>query len=156
MTELVNENSIKFYIDQIGDKLGVNLDDLKEHIIEFTNIQKLSFIKNTQEKLNKLLELDEKLKNISTDLDDTALYGEAKKNWDNMLVNVGKLQALSLINKTANCEQITQNIISAIDAKITAVNAVLDQNLQTGGNINSYKHKYLKYKSKYLRIKNNM
>jgi hypothetical protein len=157
VTEVITNDSIKKYINQIELNIGVDLTQLKNDMEKYDNADKLSFIKNTQPKLDTLIQADNELKEISTKLNDDVLYGNAKDKWNEMLKNVGKLQALSLINKTPDCKETTNAIIDALDAKIKAVNEVIEGNLtQNGGNINSYKHKYLKYKSKYLRIKNNM
>jgi hypothetical protein len=157
VTELITDDTIDKYIKQIEYNIGVDLTQLKSDMVKYENVDKLSFIKDTQTKLDTLIKADKKLQEISIKLNDDVLYGDAKDKWNKMLQNVSKLQALSLINKTPDCKETTNAIIDALDAKLKAVNDVIQENLQQqGGNIKSYKHKYLKYKSKYLRIKNNI
>jgi hypothetical protein len=152
-------NNIDDYISQIAFALDVNDEIKKQLIIEikgYTNFDKLSFIKNTEEKLRELIVADEQIKLLKTQLDNNGGYDET--TWNSLMSGLTKLQALSLINKNGDCKETTDAIINALDAKIKAVNSVLVTNLNPlkGGNIKSYKHKYLKYKSKYLRIKNNI
>lgn len=154
--------NINNYIEQIVNALIDNTDRNNELIRnklieEFKNYKtndKLSFIKNTEIHLDKLIEADIEIEKLKTQMENKGGYDV--ESWNKLMEGLSKLQVLSLINKTANCKETTDAIITALNEKINRVNEVLEKNLQTGGNIKSYKHKYLKYKSKYLRIKNNM
>ena len=156
---IFNDANIEKYIKQIVDALEpVNnqdiINNLNEEVKNYTNREKLSFINDTQKHLNTLIEADKKIEILKVTMANKGGYDP--DNWNKLMEGLSKLQVLSLINKTANCKETTDAIITALNEKINRVNEVLVKNLQTGGNIKSYKHKYLKYKSKYLRIKNNM
>jgi hypothetical protein len=143
-------------------------DSLKSDMVSlYNNDEKYKFIEATKTQLTELISVDNKLKEISDKLDNNDIYqDETRKSWKSMMNNLGKLQTLIFIKdgRRVNCNEVTKQIIDALDEKIKAVNEVIAENLkqtgenltQTAGNIKSYKHKYLKYKSKYLRIKNNM
>ena len=154
--------NINDYIEQIVNALIDNTDSNNQQIRKklindfekYTKIEKLSFIKNTETYLGDLIEADKGIEQLKDTMKSTGGYDPEK--WNKLMEGLSKLQVLSLINKTVDCKETTDAIINALNKKIELVNGVIEENLQTGGNIKSYKHKYLKYKSKYLRIKNNM
>ena len=89
------------------------------------------------------------------------IYKDAiKLSWDKTISTLGKLQGLVILKKISSndCKPVIETLLAAIDKKISVVNEILEQNItQTGGNnINTFKNKYLKYKMKYLNLKNNM
>ena len=165
------QDEINAHIDRIVTTNVITPDEgtsLKSDMVSlYNNDEKYKFIEATKTQLDELLAADNKLKVISDKLDNNDIYNkETRKSWKSMMNNLGKLQTLIFIKdgRRANCDEVTKQIIDALDEKIKAVNEVIAENLkqpgenltQTAGNIKSYKHKYLKYKSKYLRIKNNM
>jgi len=153
------EEIVNALIPDPTDSTDTTREQIRNTIIDnfdnYSNKEKLSFIKNTDKHLANLKIADDKIKQLKTQMVSTGGYNVG--GWNILMEGLSKLQVLSLINKTASCKDTTDAIITALNEKIKAVNTVIEENLnQTGGNIKSYKHKYLKYKSKYLRIKNNM
>jgi hypothetical protein len=162
------QNNINEHINKIvgtgviDDETGKTLK--LEFVTNFNDDQKFTFIESTAPFLDRLIEADSRLTDIKNKLEDNKIYStETKNSWNSMTRNLGRLQTLIFIKdgRKVNCDEVTKDIIDALDAKITAVNDVIQDKLeqeqqQKGGNIKSYKHKYLKYKSKYLRIKNNI
>ena len=162
------QNNINEHIDKIVDT-GV-IDDATGRTLKieiatnFNDDQKFTFIESTAQKLDALIQADIRLTGIKDKLQNNIIYtSETKNRWDSMIEKLARLQTLIFIKdgRKVNCDEVTKDIIDALDAKITAVNDVIQEKLeqeqqQKGGNIKSYKHKYLKYKSKYLRIKNNI
>jgi hypothetical protein len=141
-----------------ADELILN-DMIAEINDKYDDKSKYTLLELSNPKLKQLINADNEIKNIYDKLNSNReKYGEESiTKWNEMMRNVAKLQLLTIIKKKANCEEITKSIINALDSKIKVINTILDENLeQNGGNIKSYKHKYLKYKSKYLRIKNNI
>lgn len=64
----------------------------------------------------------------------------------------------SLTNKTKPLETNANKLDSFLHKDLTSIDTVLkpvnsEFYVQTGGNINKYKHKYLKYKMKYIQLK---
>jgi hypothetical protein len=158
---VLDDVDINNYINQIANVLDVSQDIKNQLIVQikgYTNFDKLSFIKDTQDRLAELITADQQIELLKIQMSNNGGYDET--TWNSLMSGLTKLQVLSLINKNGDCKETTDAIINALDAKIKAVNSVLVTNLnpprQRGGNIKSYKHKYLKYKSKYLRIKNNI
>ena len=164
VTETEIQKQINKHIDNIVDTNVITLDEgiqLKTNMVNLYNDdEKYKFIEATEDLINKLTIADKKLKGISDELGKNDIYQpETRNSWKTMMNNLGRLQTLIFIKdgRRVKCDEVTKQIIDALDHKIKAVNEVIADNLkQTGGNIKSYKHKYLKYKSKYLRIKNNM
>lgn len=163
------QDEFNAHIDKIVTTNVITPDEgtsLKSSMVNlYGDKDKYKFIKATEQQLDELLAADNKLKEISENLNNDIYQAETRKSWKSMMNNLGKLQTLIFIKdgRRANCDEVTKQIIDALDQKIKAVNDVIAKNLQqtpvneqTAGNIKSYKHKYLKYKSKYLRIKNNM
>jgi len=158
------QNKINEHIDKIVDT-GV-IDEItgtslkSNFVTNFNDDQKFTFIESTAPFLTRLIDADSRLTDIKNKLQNNDIYSSDTKNrWNSMIEKLARLQTLIFIKdgRKVNCDEVTKDIIDALDAKITAVNDVIQDKLeqeQRGGNIKSYKHKYLKYKSKYLRIKN--
>ena len=170
VTETVIQKKFNEHINKIADAIGMNTQDVNSLKINMVNLynddEKYKFIEATEDLITRLTVADTQLKGISYELDNNDIYQpETRNSWKSMMNNLGRLQTLIFIKdgRRVKCDEVTKQIIDALDEKIKAVNEVIEVNLkqthvneQTAGNIKSYKHKYLKYKSKYLRIKNNM
>lgn len=163
VTETEIQKKFNEHIDKIVKTNVITADEgtqLKGDMVNlYKDDDKYKFIEDTNGHLDELLVADNKLKEISEELNNDIYQDDTRNSWKSMMNNLGRLQTLIFIKdgRRVNCDEVTKEIIDALDNKIKAVNKVIADNLkQTGGNIKSYKHKYLKYKSKYLRIKNNM
>jgi len=115
---------------------------------------------NHKDKINEiknLLQSDEDINNFGDNLKNQAV----KNNFEKLKNNLGKLQVLVLlkkIEKSKDCDDILNNFIGIINNKISVVNDVLEKKLdrgQTGGGKKNTKYigKYIKYKLKYLKLK---
>ncbi len=151
----------KNFIKHITDALGVNGDEANRLTEELTTKFDVSdqyrLMDNTH--LQKLLEADHKLKTITDKMNKTILT-DINDNWQKLLSNMGKLQVLLFIKKLEtekpNCSEILNDIITALNTKIETVNNILEVNIKKTDENTNTKQKYLKYKSKYLHLKNNI
>ena len=151
------------FIKKILDTLQIDPKSINDIIADmdskFNRSDKYKILNNP--KINELLKADEDLKRLEQKLE--PYYNDIKDQWNLMMKNLGKLQTFIFLKKIepSNCGPIINEIITALNTKINTVNEILEENIkstnnQAGGNIDSFKQKYLKYKSKYLHIKNNI
>ena len=151
------------FIKRILDTLQIDPKSISDIIADmdskFNRSDKYKILSNP--KINELLKADEDLKKLEQKLE--PYYNDIKDQWNLMMKNLGKLQTFIFLKKIepSNCGPIINEIITALNTKINTVNEILEENIkstnnQAGGNIDSFKQKYLKYKSKYLHIKNNI
>ena len=166
-------------IRRIIGALGLeNEDEILEHLRNLTS-DKYELIQGIEAKLVQLLEADAELKQLLERKSiDRNIYEEFFKN-------LAKLQGRILvrrIHKADTSDQIAQELITAFDNKIKAINELLNHEKNTeptevspqepitaattpqpaaadaaagaGGNEKKYYEKYLKYKNKYLKLQN--
>ena len=109
-------------------------------------------ITKINDNLIKLINADKQLANTMNKFKDTDYYS----NIQDLYKSLAELQALTLLKSIKKKEPI-QELIKAIDNKIKTVNSLLKDSLQNKYNqyIDPYYNKYLKYKQKYLALKNN-
>ena len=126
----------------------------------FTGQQLQMIINNDQ--LRTLIEADTRIANLQNDPGLTSLTGTNAAIWNSFKQNLGKLQVLAILKKIrqGDCDATIQTIVEALNAKLQAVNTILESNLQSGGGKQStnsindpYYHKFLKYKFKYMLAK---
>ena len=155
------------YIKTILITLGINAETsisiLNEMEQKFDDKTKYELVNNPQiqSSIQKLITSDQEINNLIQPDGELFIYKDAiKTTWDKTLSTLGKLQGLVILKKISSndCKPVIESLLAAIDKKISVVNEILEQNItQTGGNnINKFKNKYLKYKMKYLNLKNNM
>lgn len=172
----VNENGVKTpieiqnfsdYITNILAALGIDKDTgnaiLNEMQTKFDDKTKYELVNNPdiQSSIQKLITSDQEINNLIQPGGELEIYKDAiQSTWNKTIATLGKLQGLVILKKISSndCKPVIESLLAAIDKKISVVNEILEQNIaQTGGNnINTFKNKYLKYKMKYLNLKNNM
>ena len=158
-----NENNDKFktFIDNILDILNIEDENDKKNISDLYNKikdnNKLKLIDKLDDKINKLLDEDFKLAKLKINLEENINFDEIKDNWNKLMFQTGKLQALILINKLkdGNIDRIIDSIMVGFDKKFDMLNNILEENIGLGNQIGGVSNmfKYLKYKIKYLKNK---
>lgn len=150
-----------------GDKMENITDTLFEEFtekdIDKTIIHILNYKQNTQPSTctlvqKSIIELSQYDKEINAYVKDNKI-GKMDDLFDSLL----KLQLKALMKKTEKVSPELNNFIDIISKKINAVNSILiypkqEIKVQSGGQSTQndiYHHKYLKYKSKYIHLKQN-
>ena len=151
------------YTNKILTALDIPSDsNVLQEMIKFNDSEKYKII--TNEKINNLLEADSKLFELGKRLENEPYYEQIKNQWNLMIKNLAKLQIYIFIKKIdkSNCGPLIEEIVKALDNKISIVNKIMEENIKSIDDenkqiINTTKlnNKYLKYKTKYLQIKNN-
>jgi hypothetical protein len=145
----------------IADTLNIPKNELVDLIrkkLTQEEIDKSS--ENHKDKINEirnLLQSDVDINNFGDSLKNLAV----KNNFDKLKNNLGKLQVLVLlkkIGKSKDCDDILNTFIGIINNKVSIVNDILEKKMdggQIGGGCKDTKYigKYIKYKLKYLLLK---
>lgn len=104
-------------------------------------------------KINELLDVDSRLLEFEKN---NILHDHTKQNFNKLKENLGKLQILVLIKKlseSTGCNDIINTLLNILNNKFENINSILTSNLvQTGGTNKKYYKKYIKYKTKYLKL----
>lgn len=146
---------------EIAKNLGIPNDEILNLIkskLSQEEINKSS--ENHKDKINeiiKLLQSDIDINKFGNDLKNQ----EIKNNFHKLKNNLGKLQVLVLLKKlekSKDCDDILNGFIGIINNKISVVNDILEKKLDGvqvggGGYKKEYIYKYIKYKLKYLKLK---
>ena len=140
---------------------------------EFSKEDKFKLINDTERYIASLETVDNELKGFK--MGSLAQYmDQIKDNWDTMNEQLAQLQILSLIQRKEDCSGVIKELLGILSKKIETVNGILKQNLgmatsantganpsaNTGANtgvntsLGVSQKKYLKYKNKYLALKN--
>ena len=142
--------------NNIAKNLNINkdiLDNILENKIEKEQLNEPIKDINKLNEINKLLEVDSKIFDFEKNLKNN----ETIENFKLLKENLGKLQILVFIKsleKSKDCNDILNAFIELLNNKFKIVNNILSDDLvQTGGGNINYLNKYIKYKSKYLKIK---
>ena len=145
---------MRFIIDLIAENIGIRYEDITSDLDETILSQLDTFIvpEELREKITALIEQDNAINEFGTK------HKINSQKFDELKINLGKLQLLSILKKANNCEDVLNSFIGLLNNKIGAVNNILKDKLQAGGsNINyEYYRKYNKYKNKYLLFKNSI
>lgn len=172
---------ISTFLNNVASALGLKHDDyyiikLKEELSKLSTEQNLRVIEDPDIGLliTQLISADNELQDFYDEY--SATYSEGfKSSWLELSRQFAKIQALSLLDKTANCDEVINDLMKRLHNKLNSVNLILEKNLnkgitkkneikepkqeedeQEGGTYNEYyKKKYIKYKEKYLRLFNN-
>ena len=159
-----NRDITKFnkFINKILILLEINNDKDKSTIISLANNlqnnKKIKLINNLEDKMNSLLEEDKKIAKFKYYLKKNSNFDNVENNWKKLIYQMGKLQALILINKLKdnNVNGLISTITKGFDNKFNMLNNILEENAgiinQQGGYNNMYN--YIKYKIKYINEKN--
>jgi hypothetical protein len=155
-----NEKIFKDFVKRITTALNIdntNADKLSNEL--FTKFGKEDQYKLlTNQDITQLLKADESIKELESKM--SPYFKDVQNNWKSLINNLGKLQALIFIKKleepTPDCAGIINEIVTALNNKISTVNTILENNIKISEKATQSKQKYLKYKSKYLHLKNNM
>jgi hypothetical protein len=132
----------------------------------FSKEDKYKLIYETEKYVDSLEVADNELSGLTTG--SLAQYmDQIKVNWESMNEQLAQLQILSLIQRKEDCSGVIKELLNILGKKIETVNGILKQNLGISSEINpsvnaqeqnlsssSAQKKYLKYKNKYLALKN--
>ena len=132
----------------------------------FSKEDKYKLIYETEKYVGSLEVADNELRGLTTG--SLAQYmDQIKDNWESMNEQLAQLQILSLIQRKEDCSGVIKELLGILSKKIESVNGILKQNLGISSEINpsvnaqeqnlsssSAQKKYLKYKNKYLALKN--
>jgi len=132
----------------------------------FSKEDKYKLIYETEKYVGSLEVADNELRGLTTG--SLAQYmDQIKDNWESMNEQLAQLQILSLIQRKEDCSGVIKELLNILGKKIETVNGILKQNLGISSEINpsvnaqeqnlsssSAQKKYLKYKNKYLALKN--
>lgn len=144
-------SALGFTDDVIASKFQSFLD-------EFSKEEKFKLINETERYVTSLEIVDNELKGLS--IGSLAQYmTQIKNNWDTMNEQFAQLQILSLIQRKEDCSGVIKELLNILSKKIETVNGILKSNLGISSEIqmqsdSQSKKKYLKYKNKYLSLKN--
>ena len=150
------ENIIKIF--EIKEYKSIKI--IKDLSKKLSNNNKLKLLDNLNEKTNKLLDEDVKLLKFKYTLKKHIKFEQIENNWNKLMIQIGKLQALILIRKLNNNNNININdlintINEGFDNKFNMLNTILEENIglqnQQGGSNNILN--YLDYKIKYISSK---
>jgi hypothetical protein len=156
------------FIDNIFKSLGIENESstIKSELLNLKNSDKIQIMESTQIQglIKQLNDADTKINKLANgDLQNYVNSNNDK--WKGMLLEFGRLQALSIlknVSKSENCDEKINKIVDAMTEKLSTVNTVLTENLNpttnkylSSGSEFNYFQKYLKYKNKYLLLKNN-
>jgi hypothetical protein len=169
------------HVSKIVSYLGIG-DDLQEYfkntLSKLTPTDKYNIIKSTGDNLDKLEKADKELRSFLTRLEKE--HPKTVNSFKELLKNLTKLQVLIFINKKSeDCTKIIDDLNKTMNNKIEAVNSIISSSLEKPSEVNSASVstkylkgkrnglfnlfgganiddniKYLKYKIKYLKLKN--
>ena len=168
------------FIEKMLDSLDLPVD-AKQKILaqlgKYDKVNQHNFLTN-QELKNAMLAADTGYSNLIKPGGPLHPYeSNIRINWDKLSSSLGQLQGLSILNKISpsDCGPVIKELINAFNTKINSVNSILADKLEStpGPDTNTtkattnaiqkggysdlvYKNKYLKYKQKYLQLKNNL
>ena len=134
-------------LQQLLDALDIDKETqgkLKDKLKDFDNINKYKFIHQINEHLKKLIDIDKKIVTYKKKLKDV-------ENFDKLNGNLAELQFLSIIQKN---KIVAQEIKKLLIDKFKAVIQNLNEGMAGGSSKDIHMSKYLKYKNKYLSLKN--
>jgi hypothetical protein len=154
-------NKLSKYILSLVDKNDNNIQT-KKNIDLFLNLLKnknLHFTKDINNKIEEIYLQNDKLNKIKNDLNTNINidFSYLEDNWNNLNIEFGKIQLLTLIKKINDTDlnNIVDSITNSFEKKLTYINDLIEENLNLNNTINGgYINKYLKYKRKYLYLKN--
>jgi len=161
-------SALGFTDEVIANKFQIFLD-------EFSKEDKFKLINDTEIYIKSLETVDNELKGLK--MGSLAQYmDQIKDNWDAMNEQLAQLQILSLIQRKEDCSGVIKELLGILSKKIETVNGILKQNLGmatsanpsasanpgssssanpgSSSNPSTSQKKYLKYKNKYLALKN--
>lgn len=128
---VVNVMKLILYYLGLADDAGEDNEIIRE-ITTLVNRSpqqvKIQFMDDLNSVLRRLLEADKYIK----DLDTTYPLITGLDEWQEMKKKMAKLQGLILLRviKTQDCTEVTRALTNAVNQKLTAVNEVLETNLQ--------------------------
>ena len=171
------------YIDDILTVLNItDTDDIKNlkaelNFSDTTKYELMAAFTNPEftNKLTKLKEADKSIIELEAKYEDIFDDKDVKTLWNGLLQKLASLQVYIIIKSIRKsgekCSEIVQAFSSALDKKMSFVNDILSQNIEEqmtpkktetikisslkgGTNYISSYYKYIKYKNKYLKLKN--
>ena len=139
------------YIVEICQILNIG-EPLQPQILEslkqFNDDNKYKFIENVSTRFDELKKADERIKKFMERYPDIDLKKLNK--------NLAQLQILSILQKKDNSVLLTQELIKLMIDKTKVINENLHETMAGGSSKDIYISKYLKYKNKYLSLKNSI
>ena len=171
-TEIPNvKDEYEQLIIEIVNAIGIN-DDKKNTLIEkmmnFKKSDKYILTNNTdiKAKIEQLKEADKEFAGLKIKVQ--AQYSDLVELWETMTTNLVELQGKIILENISatDCTGLIDSVISALDKKLTLMSSILDDhNKSKTPNGNStigatnegsrkyYFNKYMKYKNKYLKLR---
>ncbi len=138
-------------------------DTLKQTLMRFNDGQRYEIMHHNL--LNQLIANDIEIRKLGKEGGILHQYLQKdeglNRQWVIFKGSIAKLQALVILKRAqaGQCQPVIEALIKAFSDKINTVNAILEENLQTGGAVvgsgddSKYKNKYWKYRFKYELLK---
>lgn len=161
-------------VKQIENALGINNNELVKTVqqlkLDFSkvNMKEQNVLNST---IGNLIKADQELKNLEMNSEFNMYIQNNIAQWKDLKKNIGKLQALTLINKISkerDCNNVIKTMIKVMNDKIKLINELKESEYpkqqsaqqttqqttqQQMGGERDYKQKYMKYKKKYMMLK---
>jgi len=163
-TNVQFSESFKNYSKRIINAIGFSDESINSQfqsfINQFSDEDKFKLINQTEKYVSSLEQVDKELLLLTTGDGSLSKYmNQIQTNWNSMNEQFVQLQILTIIQKKEDCSGVIKQLLNILGKKIETVNSVLRENLgiseSKGGSTNQeYIKKYLKYKNKYLSLKN--
>jgi hypothetical protein len=159
-------------LSQILNLNNENIEKLKLTFTNFNDDDKYKLIGSLSDDLQTLQEADLKLKELTQSSLFAPYKDKIKDKVELMNKELIELQVLSLIQNKPNCDKVIKELAGILTEKIQKVNIILKNNLASaaaadvptpdtaglsgGSRKDIYINKYIKYKKKYISLKNIM
>jgi len=126
ITSLTKQKLRETIFDKYSDSEKYKLSKILDDIIGTGVATSKEIFKETY---GRLVEADKQLKKMS--VDNKFEYKKFNKEWSALLENLGELQGLIFIKKAEKgCDELIEEILRALNAKLTAVNSFLNSDLE--------------------------
>ena len=157
-------NRFNIYVNKLGTALQLTESSkikLLGMLEKFSNDDKLKIMEITSSQVTALESVDNELSKLINSGALNQYKDQIINGWNAMNEQLAELQILSLITKSKeDCSKVINSLSEVLNRKITKVNEILKNNLNTtqsgGANNDIYMNKYLKYKNKYMSLKKNI
>jgi hypothetical protein len=154
-------NRFNIYVNKLGTALQLTESSKKKllgMLEKFSNDDKLKIMEITSSQVTALESVDNELSKLINSGVLNQYKDQIIDGWNAMNEQLAELQILSLITKSKeDCSKVINSLSEVLNKKITKVNEILRNNLNTtqsgGANNDIYMNKYLKYKNKYMSLK---
>jgi hypothetical protein len=146
--------NMQYIINLIAENIGIRYEDIISGLEQtiLRQIDTFQVPRELEEKIKELIKQDNEINQFGKE------HNIKSDNFNELKINLGKLQLLAILKKANNCEDVLNSFIDLLNNKIGAINDILKAKLQAGGSDINYEYyrKYNKYKNKYLLFKNSI